>query len=623
MQRFLAGKDGDLSKETILALWAQRKPIILLGTIWPDRYQSYFLLSERAEGSTAQRKDQALGVLRLAQRVFVEDEFTAAEKAAAEALAESDVRIKIALRDTYYGVTQVLAGAPALVEAWRHADPYSKALITSAIDIRRIGIEGDLTPSLLAHAARVYLTGEQVARADADWFEVAIRYCLTRNQGATSVLIPTSGLGYGVAAGYDLADYLTSHGLRLREDMPIPIDLWDVLAEQIYDPIDLQELASAADVREVKGYAEAIYRRALALGNAESGFWLGLMLHEQGREEEALHPLRQAAIMGNGDAFEALVDYLPASEAIIELQNAIEAGRKLPQYDARLRLADLLDKLGKTEEAEREYLQAIAEERKHAVFTYALRLDQKGEEVQALEWYLRAVEAGDTSARFRACLILMKNGRAEEAIALQRDAPRSDGDDVSDLIGLLVQAGRFDEAGDLAEAKADYFSLGRALQATGKTEEAFAVYDRMIRTGDAWGHVYKADLLESLDRYHDALPHRIKGLAVGSFFTGYALVNNLAHSGDLDTAVFLYQSYFSKGIDVMSDGLAAALLEAGRLPELVKMVGLAAIRGKDAGGHVHQLCRVLESHGHGEYAAALRRHGFTAEGVPVVPMPQG
>ncbi|NHO82715.1 lipopolysaccharide assembly protein LapB [Micromonospora sp. CMU55-4] len=622
LQRFLPNSgDSSMNKETILALWSKRKPIIFLGTIWPDRYQHYLSPPERSEGYAAQQKDRIAGVLRIAERVYVEDSFTSSEMAAARALAERDSRIKAALRDSRYGVTQVLAGAPELVASWQHADCYSKALITAAVDIRRLRIEGTLTPALLKRASGVYLNNEEIARASSDWFEKSISYCIKRNRGATSVLIPVSGLEYGSIAGYELADYLTSYGARIRENEPLPVEIWGVLSEQLHDPIDLQQLASAADMRDVRRYAEAIYRRSLALGNAESGFWLGLMLWDQGRKGEAVDVLRRASSMGSKDAIEAFSDYGPTDEAIGLLRRLLTTGDSLPLYDVRLTIARLLDDGGRFDEAEEEYLQAIAEKRKNAVFYYALRLQKRGIASEALNWFLRALDAGDLAASESACRLLVKEGRFVEARAIY-EAAKSRGDERAQgwWIEILVKADHLNEALALASSSGTYHEIGKALALAGKVDEALTVYKERIEQGDVWAHYHSAELLESRNRHEEAFPHWIQSLKLGPHFSGYALVRHFSRNGDLDVALPLYRYYFAKGIDMMSDELSKAMIEANRIPELIEMVGRSAMRGND-GGNVYQLCRMLESNGYGEAAEVLRRHGLTVEGVPAVPLP--
>ncbi|MGC3861228.1 tetratricopeptide repeat protein [Micromonospora chersina] len=622
LQRFLPGGGSNgIGKEVFLDLWSKRKPVIFMATIWPSRYQHYVSPSERPEGYAAERKDRIVGVLHIAERIYVEDSFTGSELAAARALAKTDSRIEVALQDSHYGLTQVLAGAPELVASWQHADPYSKAVITAAVDVRRLGIEGSLAPALLKRAAGVYLSDEEIARASADWFENAVSYCVKRNRGATSALIPQPGDKYGSAASYELADYITSYGARVRANEPVPVGLWGILAEQLHDPIDLQQLASAADMRDLRPYAEPMYRRSLALGNAESGFWLGLMLHDQGREKEAVEVLRRAANMGSKDAIEAFTDYGPGDEAIGVLRRLLAAGEALPHYDLRLTIARLLDDEGRQDEAEQEYLEAIAEKRKNAVFYYALRLEERGNASEALDWYLRAIDAGDVAASERACRLLVKDGRFVEAKAIYESAVVGGDERARDWwTAILVKAERLDEALTMAKSSGSYRQVGKALELAGRADEALAMYKEHIDRGDIWAHYYSAELLESCNRYEEAFPHWIESLPLGPYLVGYAIVQHFARIDDLDVALTLYRYYFAKGVDVMSDELSAALIKADRLPELLDMVGRSAMRGND-GGHVHQLCRILEKHGYEEIAEVLRRHGFTAEGIPAVPLP--
>ena len=69
-----------------------------------------------------------------------------AEYRRAQELAAGDGRISEALDNADAGVTQVLAAGPELVRWWEQAaNSYGQAVITAAIDARRLGVETPVT----------------------------------------------------------------------------------------------------------------------------------------------------------------------------------------------------------------------------------------------------------------------------------------------------------------------------------------------------------------------------------------------------------------------------------------------------------------------------------------------
>jgi hypothetical protein len=166
-------------------------------------------------------------------------DFTPRERDRAASLAGDDPRLEVALQDPNFGPTQVLAGAPHLVDRWEHAtDPYAKAVMTAAIDLRRLGHLAPLPAELLCAAAPGYLSARQQATAAPEWFAAAIAYATTDLHGATAALIPAAGPRMGEAAGYVVADYLLQHGQIIRQAVLPPGSLWDSAAAHTIDPDD-------------------------------------------------------------------------------------------------------------------------------------------------------------------------------------------------------------------------------------------------------------------------------------------------------------------------------------------------------------------------------------------------
>ncbi len=165
--------------------------VVLVATLWPDEYGKRTALQQPDEPDLYDNDRTLLG---LATVIDIPESFSRRERVRAAQLA-SDGRIRVALDTTDAGFTQVLAAGPELVRWWRHADTgdarqcYGKAVITAALDARRVGATSPLTAAFLRTTASAYLTSEQQATATTTWFDQAMDYATKRLHGATACLI--------------------------------------------------------------------------------------------------------------------------------------------------------------------------------------------------------------------------------------------------------------------------------------------------------------------------------------------------------------------------------------------------------------------------------------------------
>lgn len=272
---WLVHADGEAGARTVLWLdELQRDPpppgrmraalgagAIAVGTLWPDEYDCRMAprLPGRPDPYAEQRE-----LLGLAHVIDVPEAFSPAERRRAAQLAERDGRLRIALRSEDAGVTQVLAAGPELVRRWINADGADprqcagRAIVTAALDARRVGARGALTRDFLAAAAPAYLSAAQRAVAPADWLEAALDHATTRLHGAAACLTPL-GAGMGVVTGYRSADYLHQHARRLRRAEPLPDAVWQALVD--HHPEDTHDLADSAMRRGRPAVARALSGR--------------------------------------------------------------------------------------------------------------------------------------------------------------------------------------------------------------------------------------------------------------------------------------------------------------------------------------------------------------------------
>ena len=106
-----------------------------------------------------------------------------------ELAGSGDARLVLAARLAAEGeVTQFLAGAPELLARYRNAPPAAAALISAAMDARRLGTGAGLPQAFLEAAAPGYLTGDQWDALGEDWLEQALAYAAVPAKGARGPL---------------------------------------------------------------------------------------------------------------------------------------------------------------------------------------------------------------------------------------------------------------------------------------------------------------------------------------------------------------------------------------------------------------------------------------------------
>jgi hypothetical protein len=264
LQRYLDGEHG-LTGAAVRALLGAPHPAVIIGTIWPGRYNAYTTTPAPGGVDPHARERE---VLDLATVIHIAPAFSPAEQDRARAAAARDRRLAVALEAAGYGLTQTLAAAPQLVACWEGAEtdaPYAWAVLTSALDAARLGARAPLSADFLRAAAPGYCTSRQQAEAPAIWFEQALAYATEELHGTVAALSP-AGAGMGQVAGYIPADYLVQHASRERHYARVPASTWDAILSHIRDPADAVRLADSARNRLLYRYAIPLYRPAADAG---------------------------------------------------------------------------------------------------------------------------------------------------------------------------------------------------------------------------------------------------------------------------------------------------------------------------------------------------------------------
>ena len=499
LQRYLDGEHG-LSGGLVRALLNAPHPMVIIGTMWPDRYTAYTAVPTPGAPDPHARERE---VLDLAAVIRIGPAFSAAEQDKARAAAARDRRLAIALGAAGYGLTQTLAAAPQLVARWQDADPYAWAVLTAALDAARLGARAPLSAEFLRVAAPGYCTSQQQAEAPDDWFEQALAYARGKLYGAAAAL-SSAGAGMGQVAGYTVADYLIQHASRERRSARVPASTWDALLSHIGDPADTARLADSARNRLLYHYAIPLYQLAANAGDASAALRLARLLAERGDLDEAMQILRALAVAGDASAARQLAMLLAERGDLDEAKQILRALADASDWTAAVWLAILRARAnaGDAFAAMRlaELLAATGDGPAASWLAEAADLDE-----------LRArADAGDAFAAMRLAELLAATGDLDE---LRARADAGDASAVWRLARLLAATGDLDElraradAGDASAA----LRLARLLAERGDPDGAMQILRALADAGR--GHAQRlAELLTRQGRGEEAERLRRFGL---------------------------------------------------------------------------------------------------------------
>jgi hypothetical protein len=646
------------------ALLNTADPLVIIGTLWPELYDAYATLPTGGADPRARERE----VLGLADLVRIAPEFSSGEQDRARAAAARDRRLAAALDADGYGLTQTLAAAPQLVAHWedaRTASPYAWAVLTSALDVARLGARAPLSAALLRAAAVDYCTSQQQAEAPQNWFEQALAYATKKLHGAAAALNP-AGRGMGQLAGYTVADYLLQHVGRERRTVGVPASTWDAIPRYVHDPADAARLAYSARSRLLYRYALPLYRRAADAGDKHAAEELADLLARRWDLDE----LRGRAEAGDKHAAEELARRLARRGDLDELRGRAKAGDKhaagelarcgdldgaeqilrtladVGNEDAALQLATLLARRGNLDGAE-QILHTLADAGHGYVAGELIDLPgERGRVIRAGQILYVRTAASDWDVG--ADLICIPAGL--EDVELDELHARADAGDqraAGELARRLAERGDLDElrgradAGDwdaamqLANLLAEFGDLDEAAQILRTLDGAEQILRTRADAGDedaAWQ--LDALLAERWDL--DGLRARADA---GDEYAAGRLANLLGEFGDLDEAARILRAldgandeYVARELDALlarrgdldelrarahgedlhaAQQLARILAMRGDLEEAEQILRASAIAGH---GDTEQLAQLLTRQGRGEEAERLRRIGLNPNG---------
>ncbi|MEU6170012.1 tetratricopeptide repeat protein [Streptomyces tanashiensis] len=475
-------------------------PVLVLGTLWPEYAAGYMALpAPGAEDPHSRVRELLAG-----RTLTVPELFDAPALAAAAALAEGgDGLLAGALsRAGVDGrVTQDLAGAPELLNRYRHATPAAAATLKAAMDARRLGVGLHLSQAFLTEAAADYLTDTDYDQLTDAWAEQAfaelaalvhgkqapLRRTTRRTQRRPPTPRPASApVGHGPApstAGpvFRLADYLEQHGRSSRRHLCPPASFWHAAHTHLTDPNDLGDLAEAAENRHRLQWAHALRHRAADHGSTDALYRLAELREEAGdrdgaealfrqtvdhgdtsalsrlsrlREragdrERAEALARQAADHGDTYALQRLIGMREEAGDREGLETLARQAAEQGDTDALCSLAELRERVGDREGAEALAMQATD----HGSTGALLRLAELREEVRDYEGAevlaRQAADHGSTDALRILAMMRERAGDREGAEAFARQAA-----DLGNTSALVQLAEIRNRAGDRERAEA-------------------------------------------------------------------------------------------------------------------------------------------------------------------------
>ncbi|MET7381487.1 tetratricopeptide repeat protein [Streptomyces sp. NPDC005526] len=522
-QDFLTGSTP-LSAGTVRRLLADTaRPVILIGTIWPDRYDQLRGTAEApgsrsvgdlAAGLQSAEEDQTIAGAEAGQpaetpghnardvlhqaRPFAVSGFSGAEWERAAELARRDPRLALATthRESGMGMTQILSAAPELIHRWEQADnPYGKAVLTAAVTARRCGHPDTIPNSVLQPLASHFLTGTQRATATAPWYDDALDWACrpVHHAGDIAPLRPHAKI-IGHIDGYRVTDILTHHIAPTAPAQPpdrLSADVWDTLIATVTADA-CNSVGYAAYVNNQLPQAAAAWTRAGEAGHTEAMFNLGILLSDQGDDDGGRIWWTRAAEQGHTSSMRAVGALLHRQGDTDGARTWYARAADRGHTDSMGALALLLSDQGDTEGALTWWTRAAEGGHTVAMTVLAVLLKERGDTEGALTWWTRAAEGGHTLAMTYVGLKQHDLGDTDGARTWWSQAANAGHTDAMVKLGALLRR----EEGDTSGARSWWtqaanagntdamFNLAGLQYEQGDTEEALTWWTRAAEGGN-------------------------------------------------------------------------------------------------------------------------------------------
>ncbi|MFE5521419.1 tetratricopeptide repeat protein [Streptomyces virginiae] len=538
-----------------LLVTAERGPVLVLGTLWPEYAAQYTALPASGREDPHSRVRELLASRLLA----VPETFDAPALAAATALAKGGDRLladSLSRAGAGGRVTQDLAGAPELLNRYRNATPAASAVLEVAMDARRLGVGLHLSQAFLTDAAIDYLTDTDYDQLTDDWAEqtfaelaalvhgkqAPLRRTTPRIPRRPSATSPTVHCPAPRATGpvFRLADYLEQHGRTSRRHLCPPASFWHAAHTHLTDPSDLDNLTREAEIRHRLQWAHSLRQRAADRGSPEALFQMAMMQYEAGDRDAADALCRRAADRGNSDA--------------------------------SIYLAEMREKAGDRDGAEALAWQAAAQGHTNALNFLAQRREKTGDQDGAEVLARKAAAQGHTNALYILAGIRRKAGDWESAETLyQQTADHGYNMALFSLGEMKEEAGDWERAEALYQQIVDHgympalHHLARKREKAGDRESAEALYRQVADQGNLDALLHLVAIREEVGDWENAEALAWKAADQGQAEGLYRLARRRERAGGWEDAEDLYRQAADQGNLDALNVLARRREEAGDL----------------------------------------------------------
>ncbi len=584
-----------------------RKPVLVLGTTWPDRWRLAMSMpgqdQRQRDGQDPYRRVRAL-----LDGATIQVPTTFDDGAWARLRDEADADPQLAqayVRARDRRITQFLAGVPVLLDRVRYAPDGARALINAAMDARNLGHGRWLPIGLLEASAPGYLTDDERQRLHRDtWLAEALAYASEWCHGIRGALTEELGNSLQPTGRYRLADYLDQTARTTRKISEAPAALWEALGRHAA----ASDLASLAEQAEQAGFlrnAIDLYSAAAERGSTAGLLRLTWLLDRVGRTAEALRTCRRAAEVDDSGG-ETLADLLEKTGDREEAITAYQRAAKLGSIYALGRLTCLLRSENRIDEAIAWFQGFIRESHDdHAIedasSILAELLIAAGRDDEAIQFHARAAEGniGSPGSLEAGAMALKRVGRAHELLDYyKRIAESGNKEAICRATRLFEEQDRAEEAIDWLDSIScdiwDVFARdavdGEAARLLKKTRGADAAFGWLAARRYPRSAIR---FLQQAGRHEEALTWYRAYAAKTGHTDPYTLVDCLEQAGHLDEAIPVYQSLADTDPYYGIHHSTRVFLHMGRSEEAIawlKRQGASEDRGR-------ALCAVAEGLG--------------------------
>ncbi|ONI53607.1 MULTISPECIES: hypothetical protein [Streptomyces] len=418
VQELLASRGGEAAAAALRRRLERPEPLVIVATLWPNHRRR---LTDRPTG-VQDRHPQARALLAAARVITIPAVFDGSELGRLHESADGS--LAVAARTTGDGsITQTLAGGPALIQWYEQADGardcYAKAVVTAAMDARRLGHTSPLPLALLEAAAPGYLTDTQRAAAPTGWFETALAFARTRIKDVVAALgdVPHDH-GMGARSGVcRLADYLDHYARTARRKRFPPFSFWQAVEHHAATAADLYELATSAERRGRLRLAATLLRRAADAGHGPAWETIVTMMAYRGLTDEAETVARSVLRRGDPEPMLALAWTLGEVGDPAETDRLVREAATTRQASALTSLATVLPH---GPEAEEVLTEAVALGDPEAPFLLAELRRDAGDLADQERLLWQGASAGDLNARGELVRLKYRTDDWDEAERLAR-----------------------------------------------------------------------------------------------------------------------------------------------------------------------------------------------------------